>query len=80
MMKSVVVVILGLVASGCVANSYSPPLAAENAAVVCKKEKPTGSNRPVEVCRAVAGVLDKEGTKRDMSVLQRQSEILNSPH
>lgn len=85
MMKPSVVIILSVIVSGCVAQSNSltsapeSGAAAEQPAVVCKKEKPTGSNRPVKVCRAVAGVLDKEQTDRDMRVLQRQSDILTNP-
>ena len=86
-MKSSVVVILSLIVSGCVVQSNSPTpvptsvveVPAEPRAVVCKKEKPTGSNRPVRVCRAVAGVFDREETERDMSVLHRQSDVLGNP-
>jgi hypothetical protein len=86
-MKASVVVILSLIVSACVVQSNSPTpvpasvvgAPAEPQAVVCKKEKPTGSNRPVRVCRAVAGVLDREQTERGMRVLQRQSEILSNP-
>lgn len=86
-MKVPVVCLLGLIASGCAAQSESPEAIAaapfedapEAPRIVCKKEKPTGSNRPVKVCREVAGVLDQEQTRRDMSVLQRQSEQLKPP-
>ena len=47
--------------------------------VSCKKEKPTGSNRPVMVCRPVPGAVDRELTNRDMSILHRQSEALTTP-
>lgn len=81
-MKASVVVILSLMVSGCAANSLSStPVAASGKpqAVVCKKEKPTGSHRSVKVCRAVPGALDREDTRRDMGVLREQSVILGSP-
>ncbi len=80
MMKASLVVILSFIAGGCVVNPHAPVPTAANAEVVCKKEKPTGSNRPVTVCRPVSGALDQEDTKRDMGVLQRQSEKLTSPN
>ena len=80
-MKATVVLILSLIASGCAVQSHSPtPVAsvdgvpAEPQSVVCEMEKPTGSNRPVKVCRAVDGILDREDTVRDMRKIQRQSE------
>jgi len=76
MMKASVVVVLCLIVSGCVVNPHSLPPTAADVPVICEKEKPTGSNRPVTVCRAVPGVLDGEDTKRDMRVIQRQSEQL----
>ena len=87
-MKASVVVILSLIVSACVVHSKSPAPgptnvvgdAPEQQAVVCKKEKPTGSNRPVRVCRAMPGVLEREQTERDMRDLHRQSEILNNPN
>jgi hypothetical protein len=44
--------------------------------LTCRKEKPTGSNRPVTVCRRNTGEFEKEQVKRDMHVLKRQSEQL----
>ena len=79
MMKATLIVIVGLALSGCVTNSNSPAYAEANADVVCRMEKPTGSNRPVKVCRAVGDAIDQENTKRDMGVLQRQSDILHGP-
>ncbi|MCH9694123.1 MAG: hypothetical protein K0U72_06400 [Gammaproteobacteria bacterium] len=78
-MKAAAVIFLGFVLSGCVTSSVEPALAADNRQVVCKMEKPTGSNRPVKVCRVAADALDHENTKRDMGVLQRQSDILSGP-
>lgn len=83
-MKGFMVVFLAFLLSGCVSqsNSSAPmPISVagesiEPNAVICKMEKPTGSNRPTRVCRAVRGALDDEQTKRDMQVLQRQSEQL----
>lgn len=83
-MKASVVFFLGLVASGCAVQPETPEAiaaapfkpAVEPPQIICKKEKPTGSNRPVTVCREVASALDQEQTKRDMRVLQRQSEQL----
>ena len=86
-MKASVVVILSLIVSACVVHSKPSAPGPTNVVadtpeqqtVVCKKEKPTGSNRPVTVCRAVPGLLEREQTERDMRVLHRQSEILNNP-
>ncbi len=78
-MKACLVIALGLIVSGCVSSPVPPSVdavAAEREAVVCKKERPTGSNRPVKVCRSVPGALEQEDTERDMRVLQRQSEML----
>ncbi|MDJ0712176.1 MAG: hypothetical protein QNJ14_17430 [Woeseiaceae bacterium] len=83
-MRVPVVVAVGHFASGCVAQPQSPDAIAaapfdrevEPAEIVCKMEKPTGSNRPVKVCREVPGALDREQTKRDMNVLKRQTENL----
>ena len=87
-MKALVIAVLAFVMSGCVTGSYSSPSVASNStgvdgdppSLVCRMEKPTGSNRPVKVCRAAPGVFDKEDTRRDMGVLQRQSEILGDPN
>ena len=88
-MKGLLAIFLALVGTGCVSQSYSPapepaqaPLSVASESdvpnpVVCRMEKPTGSNRPVRVCRAAPGALDDEETVRDMRVLQRQSELLN---
>lgn len=86
-MKVPVVFFLGLIVSGCAAQPETPesvaaaPLgdAPVEPRIVCKKEKPTGSNRPVTVCRQVAGAFDEEQTKRDMRVLQRQADQLRKP-
>jgi len=80
-MKVSAIVILSLIVSGCVTkpNLAAPIVASEEQRVICQKEKPTGSNRLVKVCRAVPGVLDREDTERDMRVIQRQSEQLGSP-
>lgn len=83
-MKASIAFFFSLILGGCVAQSNSPTsvpasllgVPTETQPVVCKKEKPTGSNRPVTVCRAVPGVIDREKTKRDMRVIQRQSEHL----
>jgi PBP1b-binding outer membrane lipoprotein LpoB len=84
-MKRITVFFLALILSGCASQSSpTEPMAVsvagetiEQNAVICKMEKPTGSNRPVKVCRPAPGALDEEQTKRDMRVLQRQSELLN---
>ncbi len=80
MVKASVIVVLSFIASGCAVNPHSMVAVETDAQVVCKMEKPTGSNRPVKICRPVGGVLDQEETKRDMGVLQRQSEILSNPN
>ena len=87
MMRTPVAIFLSLVLGGCVAQPETPETIAaapfdgsvEPPQIVCKKEKPTGSNRPVTVCREVAGPLDREQTRHDMSVLQRQSEQVSTP-
>ena len=79
--------LFGLMVIGCATQPESAEaIAAESFAstgdaprIVCKKEKPTGSNRPVRVCRQVGDPLDQEETRRDMRVLQRQSEALSPP-
>jgi len=82
-MRAPVFLFLSLVLSGCVFQPKTPAEIAaapfrpvEEPQVVCRKEKPTGSNRPVTVCREVQDAVDREHTKRDMQVLQRQSEVL----
>ncbi len=81
-MKVALAVLLGLLAGGCVTPPSEPQPAAgsiaENATktptqVVCKREKPTGSNRPVKVCRKVPTELEREQARRDVRVLQRQT-------
>jgi hypothetical protein len=74
MMKGFVVVVLSLIVSGCAASPYSPAVTTADVPVICKKEKPTGSNLRVTVCRPVRGVLEREDTVRDMRVLKRQTE------
>ncbi len=84
-MRAIVVFSLGLFMSGCAVQPDSPeaiaaaPLdgPAQPAKIVCKMEKPTGSNRRVQVCREVPGKLDRELTRRDMDLLQRQTEATN---
>ena len=82
MMRAFVALSLGLFMSGCAVQPETPeaiaaaPLDSPAAAprIVCKKEKPTGSNRPVNVCREVPNAVDREHTRHDMDVLQRQTE------
>ena len=85
-MKVPVVFFLGLIVSGCAVQPEPETVAAapfedasEAPRIVCKREKPTGSNRPVKVCREVAGALDREQARRDMGVLQRQADQLRKP-
>lgn len=86
-MRAPIVLFLGLLVSGCAAQPESPEAVAaapfedapEAPRIVCKKEKPTGSNRPVTVCRQVAGAIDHEQARRDMGVLQRQADQLRKP-
>jgi hypothetical protein len=73
-MNGFMVVVLGLIVSGCAAGPHSPIDTMADVPVICKKEKPTGSHVPVNVCRPVPGVFDREDTERDMRVIQRQSE------
>ena len=75
-MKAFVIFFLSLVATGCAVPPHMAAISSEpEGEVACHKEKPTGSNRPVVVCRPVAGILDEEQTKRDMREIQQQSEL-----
>lgn len=86
-MKAVILTALAVVISGCAAQPEEPPTASalmsapdrEEPQVVCKREKPTGSNRRIKVCRQVGDAIDDEQTRRDMQTLQRQSELINPP-
>ena len=83
-MKAPLVVSLSLLLGACGAQPYSAPTVVavtpgEEPKVICTREKPTGSNRRVKVCRPAADAVDRENTRRDMQVLQRQSEIINAP-
>lgn len=86
-MRIAVVAVLGLAVSSCASQpKTAEEIAAETLAstgedprIVCKKEKPTGSNRPIKVCRQVSDPIDKEHVRRDMGVLQRQTEALSPP-
>lgn len=81
-MRTPVLLSLGLVvASGCIVQPKTPQAIAaapfdsfEEPVIVCRKEKPTGSNRKVTVCREVQSALDQQQTKRAMRSLQRESE------
>jgi hypothetical protein len=47
--------------------------------VVCRKERPTGSNRPRKVCHVVSEVgesLEQNAARQSLKDLQRQQEIL----
>ena len=82
MVRTLVVFSLGLFLSGCVAQPEAPEAVAaapsdgpaQQPRIVCRKEKPTGSNRPVNVCREVSSAVDREYTRKDMDMLQRQTE------
>jgi hypothetical protein len=81
-MKRPILLSLGLVLSGCFLQPPTPEEIAarpfnsfEEPAVVCRKEKPTGSNRVVMVCREVPNAEDQLQTKRTMQRLKRQSEV-----
>ncbi len=79
-MNALKIITLSLLVSACTTNPHVVPAVASEQDVVCTMEKPTGSNRPVKVCRPAAGTLDREDTERDMRVLQRQTEILSNPN
>ena len=51
----------------------------EEPKVVCTRQKPTGSNRRIKVCREVGDAIADEHTRRDMQRLQRQSEMISQP-
>ena len=84
-MKALLIAVSITVAAGCATSAPEPTTTvasvddAGEPTIVCRREKPTGSNRPVKVCRAVGDAFDKEATRRDMQVLQRQSDILSMP-
>jgi hypothetical protein len=47
--------------------------------VVCRKERPTGSNRPRKVCRTVSGIgktMERAAARETLKKLQRQQEAL----
>lgn len=87
-MRTPIIAALTLIVSGCATQTDpdEPATASElmSAAddepkIVCTREKKTGSNRLVKICREVANEVDRENTRRDMQVLQRQSDILSTP-
>lgn len=86
-MKAAIIVALAVAVSACATQPEEPATASallsaperEESQVVCKRVKPTGSNRRVKVCREVGDAIDAEHTRRDMQTLQRQSEIINRP-
>lgn len=81
MKLTAVFLLLTILTSGCV---FQPPTTQQIAAapfsaatepeIICRKEKPTGSNRKVTVCREVLSADDQEQTRQTMKRLQRQSE------
>ena len=86
-MRVVVPVAFAIVFSGCAAQPEEEPTAStllsvperEEPKVVCTRQKPTGSNRRVKVCKEVGDAIDAEHTRRDMQTLKRQSEMINRP-
>ncbi|MEL7186454.1 MAG: hypothetical protein AAFN50_08490 [Pseudomonadota bacterium] len=87
-MKTPLFAALTLIACGCatqtdpdeaVTASELIKAADDEPRIVCTREKRTGSNRLVKVCREVANEVDRENTRRDMQVLKRQSDILSTP-
>ena len=86
MLRVSVVVFLSAILSACVVNPHPPERLAANVtersadgSVVCKLEKPTGSNRPVRVCRLVAGSMEREETQRKIRHIHEQSERAFGP-
>ena len=81
-MKLTAILLLGLLAAGCVTDERASGTAGvqivnvdgQPVEVVCRREKPTGSNRPVKVCRRVATTLEREKAKRDVRAMQRQND------
>lgn len=80
-MKLFVAVASALFLSGCMHYPDSHTLSHANVAgqdsASCKMEKPTGSNRPIRVCRSTPDALEQDRTTRDMRTIQRQSELLD---
>ena len=86
-MKAYIPVALMIVVSACASQPEEQPTASallevpdrEEPKVVCTRQKPTGSNRRIKVCREVGDAIADEHTRRDMQKLQRQSEMISRP-
>lgn len=87
-MKALIPVALTIFVGACASQPEEPQTASailsvpERAEqqVVCTRQKPTGSNRRVKVCRPVGDAIADEHTRRDMQKLQRQSELVGNPN
>lgn len=87
-MRVVIPVALAIVVGGCAAQPEEQPTASallsvperEEPQIVCTRQKPTGSNRRVKVCKEVGDAIADEHTRRDMQKLQRQSELIGNPN
>ena len=84
-MRTLFITAVALIVCGCAAQDETPSASAllsasdEEPKMICTREKPTGSNRLRKVCRPAGDAIDEENTRRDMQILQRQSEIINAP-
>ena len=80
-MKTIIVISLAILLSGCISTEHSSDRANQEVAVnsdglVCKREKPTGSHRSVKICRTVSEVQrDKAEAEEATRRIRNQSQI-----
>lgn len=80
-MKTLLVIGLALVLSGCISTEHSSDrtnsVVAMNAdGLVCKREKPTGSHRSVKICRTVSEIQrDKAEADEVTRRIRNQSQV-----
>ncbi len=80
-MRALSILPMGLILSGCIVQPQTPEQIAAlpfdsspEPQVVCRREKPTGSNRVQTICRRVLTTEEEARTLNDMRRMQRQSE------
>jgi len=79
-MKTLLFVGLLVLLSGCISTEHSSDgnisVAGGKDGMVCKREKPTGSHRPIKICRTVAQrAIDREEAEVVSRRLRDQSQI-----
>tara|TARA_R110002073_G_scaffold4917_9_gene31063 strand:- start:12922 stop:13173 length:252 start_codon:yes stop_codon:yes gene_type:complete len=79
-MKTLLLISLTLVLTGCISTEHSSEssraLAANPDGLICKTEKPTGSHRPVKVCRTVGELeRDKKEVRETTRRVRNQAQI-----